>query len=526
MKKSYRFKTLFAGVILLLLLTSCNLPSRQKVQASFISPEMGDPVLLGAEMTIQSLAVSTRGIESVEFYINGEYFAEQTPSEGNPDEFTAEQLWTPEQEGEVVLTVAAYDTRGNNSDPVSITVQVVQSLSELSGTPTVTVTPEGFDQTQTAQVGCTHQAILVSDVTIPANTELPGGSYFTKTWRLTNSGTCDWIGYQIIHSGGDLMNASSPQAIPLVTAGSNIDLAIDMVAPSSSGVYAGTWRLRAPDGTVFGPDLNLSIVVPVPPTEAPKPTVAPTNAPTNKPTNTPTTPPVSVEQIYEQISLNAGSTENTTVNCPAGSVVTSGGYEANTGVRVWHSTKNGNGWRIYATNTAGSSNLLNVYATCLSNSGGTTDIQVTQDYIDANTQTNIVAPCPAGTIVTGGGWVIGSDDVVEIYNSSKLDNGWEIYVNNTGGGTPQINAYAICLSGVSGSSDAVNNIGNNIPANDNAHIEMACPSGSVVTGGGFATNLGVTVYNSTKSGNGWQLYARNPTGSSQLLTGYAVCYTP
>ncbi len=525
MKNIYRFKVLLVVVISMFLFTSCNLPTRSSVQATIINPKAEETLQLGAEIAIQSLAVSSRGIESVEFYINGELFGEQTPPDDEtPDEFTAEQLWTPKQEGEVVITVAAYDTRGNNSDPVSITVQVAQSTGDASGTitPTVTTTPEGFDQTQTAQVGCTNEAAFVPDVTIPANTELPGGSYFTKTWRLTNSGTCDWIGYQIIHSGGDLMNASSPQAIPLVTAGTNADIAVDMVAPSSSGVYAGTWRLRAPDGTVFGPDLNLSIVVPVPPTEAPEPTVTSTNTPTN----TATLALISVDQIHEQLNVSAGSTANTTVTCPAGSVVTSGGYVANDGIRVWHSTKNGNGWRVFGTNTTGSSKLLNVYATCLFNSGGTTDTQLTQENIGANTQTNIVAPCPAGTVVTGGGWVIGSDNVVNIYNSSKDGNGWGIYVNNTGGGTPLINAYAICLSGVSGSSDSVSNTGNTIPANDIAHVVMACPSGSFVTGGGFATNHGVIIYNTTKSDNGWQIYARNPLGSSKLVNGYAICYSP
>jgi hypothetical protein len=523
MNKSYRFKVLLIVVVSMFLFTSCNLPSRSSVQATITSPEAGETLAMGSEVAIQSLAVSSRGIESVEFYINGELFGEQTPpDEETPDEFTADQLWTPEEEGEVIITVAAYDTRGNHSDPVSITVQVVQSIAAGTITPTITTTPEGFDQTQTAQVGCTNEAAFVSDVTIPANSEIPGGTNFTKTWRVTNTGTCDWIGYQVILADGLAMSASSPQALPVVNSGENVDISIDMLAPASSGVYAGTWWLRAPDGTGFGPDLNLSIVVPVPPTEEPEPTITPTVTPTN----TATTAPISVDQIYEQISLSAGSTDSTTVTCPAGSVVTSGGYAASSGVRVWHSTKNGNGWRVFATNTAGSSKLLNVYATCLANSGGTTDIQLAQENIAANTQTNIEAPCPGGTIVTGGGWVIGSDDDVEIYNSTKNGNGWQIYVNNTGGGTPLINAYAICLSGASGTSDSVGNTGNTIPANDNAHVVMECPGGSYPTGGGFATNLGVTIYNSTISGNGWQIYARNPFGTSKTVNGYAICYSP
>ncbi len=527
MKKSTRLLFLTISIVLILMLSSCNLPWRANVGITITSHENGQSVVLGDETRIVSLATAPKGIESVELYINGELLETATPSDGTPREFTADQPWTPQQEGNTVITVVAYDAKGRSSDPVSIALQVVQSLSDVSVTPTVTVTPEGLDQTQTAQVGCTNQASFISDVTIPANSYLTGGSNFTKIWRVQNTGTCDWIGYQLVHASGDLMGASSPQAIPMVNAGGNADLSVDMTAPGSPGTYTANWKIRASDGTVFGPDLYVTIIVPQNPTNTVNPPTATfTATATVTPTKTATTAPVSITQEGDQLSISGGSTVNTTVNCPGGSVVVSGGYAANDGVRVWHSMKDGNGWRVYASNTTGSNKLVNIYAVCLHNSGGSTSLQLSQENANANNWTQIVATCPAGSVVTGGGWVIGTDTNITLYNSSKSGNGWQIYVDNAGGSTPLINAYAICLSGVSGTTQSVSDTSGVVPAGDIEHLEMTCPGGSYVTGGGFAVNTGATIYNELITGNSWNVYARNNTASEKLLYGYGICYSP
>jgi hypothetical protein len=524
MQKIIRTKFILIPALLILLLAGCNLPGRAPVEITLTSHENGQAILLGQEARIISFATGARGIEKVELYLNGELLETALPEDGNPKEFTADQPFTPQQEGDVIISVMAYDTRGNQSEPISIALQVVPSLEEAGPTATITLTPEGLDQTQTAAVGCTNTATFVSDLTIPANTVLSAGANFTKTWRVSNTGSCDWVGYQLVHASGDLLGASSPQAIGMVTAGANGDLSVDMTAPASPGTYTAIWRMRASDGTIFGPDLAVTIVVPQPATNTPNPTA--TFTPTVTVTPTHTLEPISVSQLHDNLSLSAGETVHTTVNCPAGSVVTSGGYAANDGVRVWHSTKDGNGWRVYATNTTGSSKLVNVYATCLHNSGGTTDIELTQQNINANGYTQLIAECPAGSVVTGGAWVIGTDPDVQIYNSSKTGNGWQIYVQNDGGSTPLINAYAICLAGTGGSTSSVSDTSGVVPAGDIEHLVMNCSGGSYVTGGGFAVNTGATIYNETKTSNAWQIYARNNTGSQKLLHGYAICYSP
>ena len=519
-------KLLLIAAGLILLLAGCNLPGRTSVEITITSPENGQAILLGQETRIVSLATARRGIESVELYINGELLETATPPEGYPEEFTADQPFTPAEEGNLIVSVLAIDTRGNKSQPMSISLQVVQTLEDSGASPeaTITLTPEGLAQTQTAALGCSNEAVFVSDLTIPANTVLTAGANFTKIWRVTNTGSCDWVGYQLVHASGDLMGASSPQALPLVNAGANGDLSVELTAPGSPGAYTAIWRMRASDGAVYGPDLAVTIIVPQPPTSTPNPTA--TFTPTVTVTPTATANPISITQEGDSRTLNPGQTVSPTVSCPAGSVVVSGGYAANDGVRVWHSKMVDNGWQIYAYNTTGVSKLVNIYAVCLHNSGGATELFWDYKDIAPNNVTQIIQACPAGSLVTGGGWVIGTNPDVSIYNSSKSGNGWQIYVNNAGGSSPQVNVYAICLSGVSGTTASINNTGNTVPANDVKHVAIECPSGSYVTGGGFATNLEVTIYNESISGNSWNEYGRNNAGTSKTLNGYAICYSP
>ncbi len=524
------------ALFLISALTGCNLPigGSVNVNVTINSHSDGQSVVLLQETRVVSLVRASQGVEKVQLFINGQLIHTDTPLEGNPKEYIADQPWIPDQEGNMIITVVATDVKGNTSEPVSITVQVVPSISagETTNTPTATSEmPAGETPTVTLESTCTNEAVFVEDVTIPVNSYLSPGATFTKIWRVNNSGTCDWMGYQLILVSGDLMGATTPQALPITNAGSQIDVALDLTAPTTPGSYTATWRLRAESGTVFGPDLSLTIIVPQPSTNTPTPTqtqpstATPTATATATPTTTATTPPLFVEQIYEQITIESGTTGNTTVTCPAGSIVVSGGFASSSGLRVYHSMMDDNGWRVYANNTSGSSKLLNVYAVCMHNSGGSVTQAFVQDNAVANDIAHLDVACPAGSFVTGGGWVIGSTNPVEIYNSSKKDNGWQIYINNSGGDTPLINAYAICLSDVSGSTTQVYESAD-VPANDIGNAIASCPAGSTITGGGFATNLGVIIYNTSIKDNGWQNYARNDLGTEKGLNTYAICYTP
>jgi hypothetical protein len=119
--------------------------------------------------------------------------------------------------------------------------------------PTTTNAPPTFTPTNTA-LPC-NWAQFISDVTIPDNTEITANNGFTKTWRLKNIGSCTWTsGYRLVFSHGDRMNA--PDAVVVtggsVSPGSTVDVSVNLTAPADAGTYQGYFKLRSPEGVVFG----------------------------------------------------------------------------------------------------------------------------------------------------------------------------------------------------------------------------------------------------------------------------------
>ncbi|MFZ0549166.1 MAG: NBR1-Ig-like domain-containing protein [Candidatus Promineifilaceae bacterium] len=174
-------------------------------------------------------------------------------------------------------TVFADRTATETPSPI-----VVETPTSGSGQPTATNTAEPGATTTTgpatvvptlaatqpaatavpataAPAACTNIASLVADVTVPDNTQYEPNSGFSKIWRLKNMGTCTWtFSYQIVHAGGNLLNAAST-VFPLdqtVAPGQTADIAIDMVSPETVGTYEGDWKLQSPEGKIFGLGVN------------------------------------------------------------------------------------------------------------------------------------------------------------------------------------------------------------------------------------------------------------------------------
>ncbi len=110
---------------------------------------------------------------------------------------------------------------------------------------------------------CTDQALFVSDITVPDNTQMNPGQNFTKTWRLRNSGTCTWsTAYQLVFSSGAQMGAPSAVSIPTTTPpNSTVDISVPMTAPTTAGTYTGYWRMRNASGQIFSGDIWVKIIV-------------------------------------------------------------------------------------------------------------------------------------------------------------------------------------------------------------------------------------------------------------------------
>ncbi|MGD2253354.1 MAG: NBR1-Ig-like domain-containing protein [Anaerolineales bacterium] len=118
--------------------------------------------------------------------------------------------------------------------------------------PTVTMTPT-ITRTPTGEP-CEDAATFVDDVTIEDGTEIEPDKPFTKTWRLTNSGTCPWTTeYAVVFSDGDQMDG--PDETPLVgevAPGATVDISVDLTSPEVGGTYQGNWLLRNAEGQTFG----------------------------------------------------------------------------------------------------------------------------------------------------------------------------------------------------------------------------------------------------------------------------------
>jgi hypothetical protein len=203
----------------------------------------------------------------------------------------------------------------------------------------------------------------------------------------------------------------------------------------------------------------------------------------------------------------------------------SGGFATNKGVYVYTQLKNGNGWQAYASNKTGSSKTLNAYAVCAS---GIADASVQQVLatvmVPAGGVDKADASCPGGTTVVGGGYASKSDQTLKVYNSTKSGNGWQAYARNSSGSAQQLNAYALCLSTTRTVSSSQVFQGINISAGATDGQTATCPSGDLATGGGYALQDGLEVYNTSPDDfETWESYAWNNSGVTRLMNVYATC---
>jgi Tol biopolymer transport system component len=134
-----------------------------------------------------------------------------------------------------------------------VVIAVIGQIPSLGTTPATlppVATPTSF---RPSSGDCTLDADFGADVTVPDDTVFSPGAQFIKTWRIRNSGTCDWeSGYKLVFVQGDLMDGEETVAVPATPAGSTVDVSVNLVAPAEPGTYQGHWELRTPEGSQFG----------------------------------------------------------------------------------------------------------------------------------------------------------------------------------------------------------------------------------------------------------------------------------
>ena len=137
-----------------------------------------------------------------------------------------------------------------------LTQIAAQPSATLPPPPTIppTAAPTPTDPPPTPTPAPCHWAGFVADVTAPDNSVFFPGETFTKIWRVSNIGACEWTpDYALVFASGDRMGGVSAVFLPhRVLPGEQVDLQVTLTAPEAPGIYRSNWLLRSPAGEQFG----------------------------------------------------------------------------------------------------------------------------------------------------------------------------------------------------------------------------------------------------------------------------------
>lgn len=178
------------------------------------------------------------------------------------------------------LTAQAELNPTETSTPQATATSTVEPTQQTITIPTLA--PESSSSGVSSQV-CDNSA-YIGDVTITDGTIVSPGETFTKTWRVQNTGSCNWsTSYLLVLTSGETMSGVSTSVPYVVSSGKQVDISVSMTAPTTTGTYVGHWKLQNPGGTIFGQELFVQIVVA---TSTSTSTLTPTS--TSEATSTPT----------------------------------------------------------------------------------------------------------------------------------------------------------------------------------------------------------------------------------------------
>lgn len=209
---------------------------------------------------------------------------------GSSDDDTA-----PTTPPEQIQTMAvATFASGLTQTAIAFPTETPSPSPTVTSTPVFSNTPEAspaLDGESQPTASC-YRLAFVSDVSIPDNTTMNPGEIFTKTWRVRNSGSCDWeIGFQFKLTYGDSMDGAALTLSKAVSPGEETDLSIMMTAPNESGSHQGNWRMTTSAGAFFGDEVYVLIIVSDGGTATPTESEIPeSDTPTSTPTVTETPP--------------------------------------------------------------------------------------------------------------------------------------------------------------------------------------------------------------------------------------------
>jgi hypothetical protein len=110
--------------------------------------------------------------------------------------------------------------------------------------------------------GLRPSAQLVEHQTLPHGSLVDGGQALAKVWRVKNTGPAAWgDGFSLVHVEGESFGAPDSVPIPATEPLKSSRLELELMMPAAAGRHRGVWKLRDPQGQLFGPQLIVSITV-------------------------------------------------------------------------------------------------------------------------------------------------------------------------------------------------------------------------------------------------------------------------
>ncbi|MCX6071342.1 MAG: NBR1-Ig-like domain-containing protein [Chloroflexi bacterium] len=172
--------------------------------------------------------------------------------------------------GSALLTGCSVGPSPATPQPTAAATVVLQVEPALAPTEA----PIPLPPTSTAF--CVNDAQFMEDLTLPDGTEVLPGAALDKRWLVLNRGECAWgPEHRLVQIGDSRIEGPGALALYPAVAGGQAVWQVQLTAPQEEGEFISRWRAQAPDGTLFGDEVYVLVVVDASPlTPTPIPTAA------------------------------------------------------------------------------------------------------------------------------------------------------------------------------------------------------------------------------------------------------------
>jgi hypothetical protein len=214
-------------------------------------------------------------------------------------------------------------------------------------------------------------------------------------------------------------------------------------------------------------------------------------------------------------------------HCPIGELALSGGWRTDANHPILFSSRRNHdnlNWVVGSYSTSDTS--LTAYVMCLQRSAGASITERMATYeVAAGAGGSVVVPCFAGEVPVGGGVAYSPDFDVSHFNLSPDQSGFSLTVVNHSSSSWSATVFVECLkaSGAHLTVPAPTQVG--ISAHGSAPVQVSCPKGTLLSGGGIDLLNGVAVAYGFEpsSATTWQAQVQNQTFVGTTVKLYALC---